>query len=75
MTPRLFVPGDAGAVALGADEVASALQAAAVRGKAQIEIVRCGNPGAKTPRLLHGSRLFRSGSSRQSGRCPRRTGS
>jgi formate dehydrogenase iron-sulfur subunit len=42
---RLFVPGDAGAVALGADEVASALQAVAVRRNAQIEIVRTGSRG------------------------------
>jgi formate dehydrogenase iron-sulfur subunit len=45
MTLRLFVPGDAGAVALGADEVASALQAAAVRRNAQTEIVRTGSRG------------------------------
>jgi formate dehydrogenase iron-sulfur subunit len=45
MKPRLFVPGDAGAVALGADEVASALQAAAVHRNAQTEIVRTGSRG------------------------------
>jgi len=41
----VFVPGDAGAVALGADEVASALQAAAVRRNAQTKIVRTGSRG------------------------------
>jgi formate dehydrogenase iron-sulfur subunit len=45
MTLRVFVPGDAGAVALGADEVASALQASAARRNAQIEIVRTGSRG------------------------------
>jgi formate dehydrogenase iron-sulfur subunit len=45
MKLRLFVPGDAGAVALGADEVASALQAAAVHRNAQTEIVRTGSRG------------------------------
>src|SRR4029077_3578980 len=45
MKLRLFVPGDAGAVALGADEVASALQAAAVRRNSQTEIVRTGSRG------------------------------
>jgi formate dehydrogenase iron-sulfur subunit len=45
MNLRLFVPGDAGAVALGADEVASALQAAAVRRNAQTKIVRTGSHG------------------------------
>jgi formate dehydrogenase iron-sulfur subunit len=45
MKLRLFVPGDAGAVAVGADEVASALQAAAVHRSAQTEIVRTGSRG------------------------------
>ncbi len=45
MKLRLFVPGDAGAVAVGADEVTSALQAAAVRRSAEIEIVRTGSRG------------------------------
>ncbi len=45
MTMRLFVPGDAGAVAVGADDVALALQqAAAMRGIA-MEIVRTGSRG------------------------------
>src|ERR1700733_12328276 len=45
MTMRLFVSRDAGAVAVGADEVASALQQAAeIRGLA-IEIVRTGSRG------------------------------
>jgi len=45
MTLRLFVPGDAGAVALGSDEVASALQVAADRSKTPIELVRTGSRG------------------------------
>ena len=45
MTLRIFVPGDAGAVAVGADEVAVALeQAAAARGLA-IDLVRTGSRG------------------------------
>jgi formate dehydrogenase iron-sulfur subunit len=45
MTMRLFVPGDAGAAAVGADDVALALQqAAAMRGIA-MEIVRTGSRG------------------------------
>jgi formate dehydrogenase iron-sulfur subunit len=45
MTLRLFVPADAGALALGGDEVAHALQVAANRRKASIEIVRTGSRG------------------------------
>jgi formate dehydrogenase iron-sulfur subunit len=45
MTLRLFVPGDAGAVAVGSDEVAHVLQAAADRHKAPVEIVRTGSRG------------------------------
>ena len=45
MTMRVFIPRDAGAVAVGADEVALALeQAAAVRGM-PLEIVRTGSRG------------------------------
>ena len=45
MTMRIFVPRDAGAVAVGADDVALALEhAAATRGIA-IEIVRTGSRG------------------------------
>jgi formate dehydrogenase iron-sulfur subunit len=45
MTLRLFVPGDAGALAVGSDEVALALQMAADRRKARIAIVRTGSRG------------------------------
>ncbi len=45
MMPRIFVPGDAGAVAVGADDVAKALAAAAGRRDASIEIVRTGSRG------------------------------
>ncbi len=45
MRLRLFVPGDAGAVALGSDEVAEALRRAAGRRNAAIEIVRNGSRG------------------------------
>ncbi|MCP4638478.1 MAG: formate dehydrogenase, partial [Methyloversatilis sp.] len=45
MTMRIFIPRDAGAVAVGADDVALAFeQAAAARGKA-VEIVRTGSRG------------------------------
>src|SRR5438309_2153761 len=45
MTVRIFVPRDAGAVAVGADEVALALeQAARERGMA-VEIIRTGSRG------------------------------
>ncbi len=45
MSLRLFVPGDAAAVAVGADEVARALQAAAEHRKTDIQIVRNGSRG------------------------------
>jgi formate dehydrogenase iron-sulfur subunit len=45
MTIRIFVPGDAGAVAVGADDVALALENAAVKGGTAIEIVRTGSRG------------------------------
>jgi formate dehydrogenase iron-sulfur subunit len=45
MTLRLFVPGDAAAVALGSDEVAVALKAAADRRKVPVTIVRTGSRG------------------------------
>jgi formate dehydrogenase iron-sulfur subunit len=45
MTLRLFVPGDAGAVAVGSDEVAVALRQAADHRNAPIEIVRSGSRG------------------------------
>jgi formate dehydrogenase iron-sulfur subunit len=45
MTPRVYIPGDAGALAVGAEEVAAALrQGAAKRGR-DIEIVRTGSRG------------------------------
>ena len=45
MTLRLFIPADAGALAVGADEVAAAIGAAASRHKAAVEIVRTGSRG------------------------------
>ena len=45
MTMRLFVPRDAGAVAVGADEVASALEQAAAQRGVAVEIVRTGSRG------------------------------
>jgi formate dehydrogenase iron-sulfur subunit len=45
MTLRLYIPGDAGALALGSDEVARALRAAADRRKTPVEIVRNGSRG------------------------------
>ncbi len=46
MNLRVFVPCDAGALAVGADEVAAALQTAAADRKLAIEIVRNGSRGA-----------------------------
>ena len=45
MTLRVFIPGDAGAVAVGADQVAAALQAAAQKSGVDLEIVRTGSRG------------------------------
>ncbi|HET6838599.1 MAG TPA: NADH-quinone oxidoreductase subunit NuoF [Bradyrhizobium sp.] len=45
MTTRIFVPRDAGAVAVGADEVASALEQAAGKRGTAVEIVRTGSRG------------------------------
>ena len=45
MTMRIFVPRDAGAVAVGADEVAAALELAAVNTGIAVEIVRTGSRG------------------------------
>jgi formate dehydrogenase iron-sulfur subunit len=45
MTLRLFIPIDAGALAVGAEEVAAALGAAAARRKVAVEIVRTGSRG------------------------------
>jgi len=45
MSVRVYVPRDAGAVAVGADEVAVALRAAAARRGLAIEIVRTGSRG------------------------------
>jgi formate dehydrogenase iron-sulfur subunit len=45
MTVRLFVPRDAGAVAVGADEIAAALQMTAGKRDIEIEIVRNGSRG------------------------------
>ena len=45
MTMRIFVPRDAGAVAVGADEVATALEWAAAKAGIAVEIVRTGSRG------------------------------
>jgi formate dehydrogenase iron-sulfur subunit len=45
MTLRLFIPADAGALAVGAEEVAAAIGAAAARRKVAVEIVRTGSRG------------------------------
>ncbi|WP_454618107.1 formate dehydrogenase beta subunit [Bradyrhizobium cenepequi] len=45
MTMRLFVPRDAGAIAVGADEVATALELAAENRGFPIEIIRTGSRG------------------------------
>jgi formate dehydrogenase iron-sulfur subunit len=45
MTMRIFVPRDAGAVAVGADEVATALEQAAGKSGITVEIVRTGSRG------------------------------
>ena len=42
---RIYVPGDAAAVALGADDVAVAIKSAAARDKIDVEIVRNGSRG------------------------------
>ncbi|HXY97893.1 MAG TPA: NADH-ubiquinone oxidoreductase-F iron-sulfur binding region domain-containing protein [Steroidobacteraceae bacterium] len=46
MTIRVFVPGDAGATSVGADETARAITGEAARRGAQIEVVRNGSRGA-----------------------------
>ena len=45
MTLRLFIPRDAAALAVGADEVAAAIKAAAVRRNAAVDIIRTGSRG------------------------------
>jgi formate dehydrogenase iron-sulfur subunit len=45
MTMRLFIPRDAGALAVGADEVAAAIQVAAMARGVAVEIVRTGSRG------------------------------
>jgi formate dehydrogenase iron-sulfur subunit len=45
MTLRLYIPVDAGALAVGADEVASGIQGAAARHKVAVDIVRNGSRG------------------------------
>ena len=45
MTMRIFVPRDAGAVAVGADEVAMALERTAIKAGIAVEIVRTGSRG------------------------------
>jgi formate dehydrogenase iron-sulfur subunit len=44
-SPRIYVPGDAAAVAVGADDVAAAIQAAAERSKMPVAIIRNGSRG------------------------------
>ncbi len=45
MTVRVFIPGDAAAIGVGADEVAAALATAAARRGVRVEIVRNGSRG------------------------------
>ena len=45
MTVRIFIPGDAGALAVGADEVAAALRVAAAARHLEVEVVRTGSRG------------------------------
>jgi formate dehydrogenase iron-sulfur subunit len=45
MTVRIFIPGDAGALAVGADEVAAALRVAAAARHLDVEVVRTGSRG------------------------------
>ena len=45
MTLRLYIPIDAGALAVGADDVATAMRAAAARHNAAVDIVRNGSRG------------------------------
>jgi formate dehydrogenase iron-sulfur subunit len=45
MTLRLFIPRDAAALAVGADEVATGIRAAAARRNAAVDIVRTGSRG------------------------------
>ncbi len=45
MTLRLFIPVDAGALAVGAEEVAAAIRAAAARQNVALDIVRTGSRG------------------------------
>ena len=45
MTSRIFIPRDAGALAVGADEVADAIASAARDRGLEIEIVRTGSRG------------------------------
>jgi len=45
MTLRLFIPRDAGALAVGADEVAAAIRAVAARRNAAVDIIRTGSRG------------------------------
>ena len=45
MTTRIFVPRDAAALGVGADDVASAIQRAAAAGRHAIELVRTGSRG------------------------------
>ena len=45
MTLRLFIPLDAAALAVGADEVAAGIKAAAARRKVSVDIVRTGSRG------------------------------
>jgi formate dehydrogenase iron-sulfur subunit len=45
MTLRLYIPRDAAALAVGADEVAAGIQAAAGRRNVAVEIIRTGSRG------------------------------
>src|SRR5256885_14394686 len=46
MTTLVYVPGDAGALSLGAGEVARAIAEEAGRRRAAVQVVRNGSPGA-----------------------------
>src|SRR5215831_11624924 len=45
MSLRLYIPGDSGAVAVGADDVAAAFRAVAGKRKLDVDIVRTGSRG------------------------------
>ena len=64
MKRRIFVPGDAGAAAVGGDRVAAAITDAAKRAEMDIEIVRTGVDGSEAvdirgrPQTIEGTASF-----------------